>query len=125
MLFPRDLALSVGGLDPDNHIAMDYELWGKFFLAGASFQYTGVHFGIFRQHSDQKTFDMLSTTKSMLTAAAKLVRAAACFSEEQKADILAGARRLRTLVRTGALEAFRTISQTWPFTDYCNARAKD
>jgi glycosyltransferase involved in cell wall biosynthesis len=89
VLFPRDLALSVGGLDPDNHISMDYELWGKFFLAGASFQNTGVHFGIFRQHSDQKTCDMLSATESMLTAAAKLVRTAACFSEEQKAVILA------------------------------------
>ena len=88
VLFPRGLSLSVGGLDPDNHIAMDYELWGKFFLAGASFQYTGVHFGIFRQQPDQKTFDGLSTTESMLTAAAKLVRAADCFPEEQKSRIL-------------------------------------
>jgi hypothetical protein len=89
VLFPRDLALSVGALDRDNHLAMDYELWGKFFLAGARFEYTGVPFGIFRQHRDQKTCDMLSITESMLTVAANFVRAADQFSKEEKSRILA------------------------------------
>ncbi len=35
VLFPLQLALRVGGLNEDNHYSMDYELWGKFFLAGA------------------------------------------------------------------------------------------
>ena len=90
VLFPRELALSFGGLDPDNQRTMDYELWGKFFLAGASVQYTNVHFGIFRQHPDQKTFDMLSTTRIDVNCCCQsLSRAAACFPEEQKALILA------------------------------------
>ena len=50
VLFPRELALAVGGLDPDNHYTMDYELWGKLFLAGAGFQYTDIPFGMFRRH---------------------------------------------------------------------------
>ena len=32
VLFPRPLALAVGGLDTDNHNTMDYELWGRFSL---------------------------------------------------------------------------------------------
>ncbi len=39
VLFPRQLALEVGGLDAENHRSMDYELWGKFLLAGAALQY--------------------------------------------------------------------------------------
>jgi hypothetical protein len=70
-------------------MAMDYELWGKFFLAGARFEYTGVHFGIFRQHPAQKTRDMLSINESMLTVATKLVGAADRFSREEKSRILA------------------------------------
>ena len=50
VLFPRQLALDVGGLDVHNHRTMDYELWGKFLLAGAAFQYTQIPFGMFRLH---------------------------------------------------------------------------
>src|SRR5262249_50710109 len=35
VLFPRESALAVGGLNVGNHHTMDYELWGKLFLAGA------------------------------------------------------------------------------------------
>ena len=44
VLFPRQLALDVGALDVRNHRTMDYELWGKFLLAGAPFQYTHIPF---------------------------------------------------------------------------------
>ena len=47
VLFPRQLALAVGGVNPNNHRTMDYELWGNFFLAGARFCYTDIPFGIF------------------------------------------------------------------------------
>ena len=40
---------------------MDYEFWGKLLLAGARFQYTEIPFGIFREHANQKTHDMLTT----------------------------------------------------------------
>ena len=61
VLFPRELALSVGGLNPNNHLTMDYELWGRFFLAGAKFQYTDIPFGMFQRTSEQKTHDPLRT----------------------------------------------------------------
>jgi glycosyltransferase involved in cell wall biosynthesis len=72
-IFPRALAISVGALDADNHSTMDYELWGKFFLAGAKFQYTDIEFGMFREHPGQKTQDTLRLTRSLLSSAARLI----------------------------------------------------
>jgi glycosyltransferase involved in cell wall biosynthesis len=89
VLFPRDLALSIGGLNPDNHFTMDYELWGMLFLARAKFQYTEIPFGMFRIHPEQKTHDLLPITESLLETAAKLIRLADCFSEQTKRDLLA------------------------------------
>ena len=89
VLFPRALALAVGGLDSDNHSAMDYELWGKFFLAGANFQYTDIPFGMFRLHSNQKTQNGLKQTQSLLNSAANLVTRGNGFSETMRKQILA------------------------------------
>jgi glycosyltransferase involved in cell wall biosynthesis len=89
VLFPRALALSAGGLNTDNHYTMDYELWGRFFLAGAKFQYTDIPFGMFRVHPNQKTHNMLRITESLLDTATKLVRLGDCFSEKTKREILA------------------------------------
>jgi glycosyltransferase involved in cell wall biosynthesis len=89
VLFPRELALAVGGLSISLHDGMDYELWGKFFLAGARFQYTDIPFGMFRLHAGQKTRDRARTTQAMLKTAARLVASATCFSEEEKNEILA------------------------------------
>jgi glycosyltransferase involved in cell wall biosynthesis len=89
VLFPRELALAVGGLDTANHRTMDYELWGKFFLAGAKFAYTDVPFGMFRLQPEQKTQDGLRQTQSLLAVARKLVLQAESISQEAKAEILA------------------------------------
>lgn len=88
ILFPRRLALAVGGLDTDNHNTMDYELWGKFFLAGARFQYTDIPFGVFRRHLDQKTNDGVRQTQSLIDTAMKLVDLAPC-AEATKDEIRA------------------------------------
>jgi glycosyltransferase involved in cell wall biosynthesis len=89
VLFPRELAIRVGGLSSSIHDAMDYELWGKFFLAGAQFQYTDIPFGMFRRHAGQKTADRRRTTQALLKIAAQLVASATCFSEEKKNELLA------------------------------------
>jgi len=89
VLFQRHLALGVGGLNPDNHRTMDYELWGKFFLAGARFCYTDIPFGMFREQPNQKTQDVLEQTTSLLDTAAKLVHQASFLSHEAKNEILA------------------------------------
>jgi glycosyltransferase involved in cell wall biosynthesis len=89
VLFPRELALAVGGLSTSIHDGMDYELWGKFFLAGAHFQYTDIPFGMFRRHAGQKTADRWRTTQAVLKIAAQLVASAPCFSEEKKHELLA------------------------------------
>jgi Glycosyl transferase family 2 len=91
ILFPRQLALEAGGLDPENHYTMDYELWGKLLLAGATVQYTQVPFGMFRQQPDQKTQDALRQTQSLLNTAMKLVQSAS-FSDAAKVTLLADLR---------------------------------
>src|SRR5205085_2142938 len=57
VLFPLELALRVGGVNENNHNSMDFELWGRFFLAGAKVAYTEIPFGLFRCHDAQKTQD--------------------------------------------------------------------
>ena len=88
VMFPRELYLTVGGLDCNNHFTMDYDLWGKFFLAGATFHYTDIPFGVFREHPKQKTHNMLRQTRSLVETAAKLVHQAQSFPERTKNEIL-------------------------------------
>jgi glycosyltransferase involved in cell wall biosynthesis len=88
VLFPRELALSIGGLDTDNHFTMDYELWGRLFLAGAKFQYTEIPFGMFREHQKQKIHDTVRQTRSLIDSATKLVLRADRFSETTKKEML-------------------------------------
>jgi glycosyltransferase involved in cell wall biosynthesis len=88
VIFPRELALSVGGLSRENHFTMDYELWGKLLLAGATFMYTGIPFGMFREHAAQKTHDPDRITDSLLKTAAELIQLSR-LSEESKRNRLA------------------------------------
>ena len=89
VLFPLELALRVGGLDPDNHFTMDYELWGKFFLAGAKFQYTRIPFAMARQHPAQKTYNGLRQTQALVATAAKLLNSSEGFSEDIRNELRA------------------------------------
>ena len=84
VLFSRQLALEVGGLNPDNHYSMDYELWGKFLLAQAKFHYTDLPFGMLRRRAEQKSSDGLRTTESLIPTALRLVELAESLSEETK-----------------------------------------
>lgn len=88
VLFPLKPAREDGGLNAGNHYTMDYELWGKLFLAGARFQYTEIPFGMFRQHEEQKTSDGMRTSQSLIDSASSLVAVAPCFSEQEKAALL-------------------------------------
>ena len=88
VLFPRKLALSVGGLNMDNHRTMDYELWGEFFLAGATFYYTDVHVGMFREHENQKTHDMLRQIILLIDTAKIIASRADCLSEVSRKEIV-------------------------------------
>jgi len=88
VLFPLQLAWDVGGLSETNHLTMDYELWGRFLLAGAKLQYTQIPFGFFRRHEQQKTNNQLKQTKSMIDAAARLVTSADFLPPETKQQLL-------------------------------------
>ena len=88
VLFPRDLAIAVGGLNLENHFAMDYELWGKLLCAGASISYTNVQFGMFREHRDQKTYDVLKTTGSLVNTAVKLIASTESLTQDVKNAII-------------------------------------
>ena len=97
VLFPLALALRVGGLNEDNHLTMDYELWGKFLLAGARFQYTGIPFGFFRWNHGQKTQNSLAQTESTLDAAIELIGLANSFSADLKLEILSDLQAYRDM----------------------------
>jgi hypothetical protein len=87
VLFPRELALEVGGVDVDNHRTMDYELWGKFLLSGAAFQYTHVRFGMFRLHAAQKTGQDWPQTQSLVASALRLIAKAPQLSERTRREM--------------------------------------
>jgi Glycosyl transferase family 2 len=89
VLFPLELVLGVGGLNEENHYSMDYELWGKFFLAGATVRYTGIPFGYFRRHKGQKTQQTIKQLESTLDDATALTAMATSLSAEAKQEILA------------------------------------
>jgi hypothetical protein len=88
VLFPRELALAVGGLDPANHRTMDYELWGKFLMAGATFRYTLIPFGMFRLHEQQKTGQDWQQTQA-LVATARQLAGRGPFTESRRQELLA------------------------------------
>jgi glycosyltransferase involved in cell wall biosynthesis len=88
VLFPRELYLDVGGLDCNNDYTMDFDLWGKFFLKGAKFQYTDIDFGMFRLQPNQKTQNGLAVTESLIDVAKKFVYETDSFSENLKQAIL-------------------------------------
>ena len=85
VLFPRALAVAIGGLNTANHFTMDFELWGNLFLAGAKVDYSGVEFALFRRHGNQKSSDGLQMTRSLIDSARKLVCLAMISSEEKNA----------------------------------------
>jgi hypothetical protein len=95
VLFPLQLALQVGGLSETNHYSMDYELWGRFFIAGARVQYTGIPFGMFRLHEAQKTQRIVQQMESTIEAAEALVGAADSLSMATKQEILSDLRAYR------------------------------
>lgn len=87
VLFSRKLALDVGCLTRDNHSCMDYELWGKLFLAGANFEYTDVPFGMHRRHADQKSNDLGRSTEALRPIVFRFLEQAECIQAEEKEEI--------------------------------------
>jgi GT2 family glycosyltransferase len=108
VLFPRRLALDVGSLDRDNHRTMDYDLWGRLLLAGATVRYTGIPFGMFRLHAAQKTSEGWRTTQSLVASATRLLHLARELPSETRAELLADLRRFEAeaWARTGRLARF-------------------
>jgi glycosyltransferase involved in cell wall biosynthesis len=89
VLFPRTTALEAGGLNPDNHYTMDYELWGNMLLSGIKIQYTALPFGYFRVHRWQKTQQILKQTESLLNTAEDLLARADCLPENLRREWMA------------------------------------
>jgi hypothetical protein len=88
ILFPLALFRSVGELNQSNHRTMDYELWGKFLLGGARFQYSGIPFGIFRSHTGQKTRDMVEQTRALVETVAAFIRDSGYFAPDKQSELL-------------------------------------
>src|SRR5262249_55201770 len=67
-----------------NHRTMDYELWGKLLLAGATFEYTHILFAMFRLHEQQKTGQAWLQTQSLVETAVQLVHRAQHLPEQER-----------------------------------------
>lgn len=104
VLFPRCLALAVGGLDVHNHRTMDYELWGRLLLAGARPEYTPIPFGMSRRHAGQKTQDRLRQTESLAETARALLERAPGLSSALRGEILEEIDGYLEAYRRGAVE---------------------
>jgi hypothetical protein len=63
-------------------------LWGRFLLAGATFEYTLQPFAMFRMHADQKTGQAWATTRSLVATAEKLTAEAHHLSAAQRQAIV-------------------------------------
>jgi glycosyltransferase involved in cell wall biosynthesis len=92
VLFPRERALAVGGLNEANHFTMDYELWGRFLLDGVQFRYTKIPFGMFRHHQAQKTHDAARQTQALIETAERLLTCAENIPDQTKDEIRADLR---------------------------------
>jgi hypothetical protein len=77
----------VGGLDVENHYAMDYEFWGRLMLAGVEIKRTHIDFGIFRKYEGQKISDRVAITRSLVDGARLLIAAHPEWSSEKKAEL--------------------------------------
>jgi glycosyltransferase involved in cell wall biosynthesis len=84
VLFNLESFQAVGGLNEENHYSMDYELWGDLLLNGNRIQQVDFPVGIFRHYEGQKISDKYKTTKSLVSAAASLVKKKKCFSKSDK-----------------------------------------
>jgi glycosyltransferase involved in cell wall biosynthesis len=71
--FPLKLFKEVGMLDINNHFSMDYDLWGRFLIAGAVFVPVHKILGAFRVYDGQKISDRHITTKSLIHTASELI----------------------------------------------------
>lgn len=82
--FPIKLFKDVGMLNVHNHYSMDYELWGRLLIAGATFYPVHKTIGAFRVYSGQKISDRHKTTKSLINTASKLITSCPDWGEVKK-----------------------------------------
>lgn len=73
VLFSIEQFRKVGGLNVNNHYAMDYELWGDLLINGSNIHYMDFEVGIFRRYEGQKISDRWKTVNCLLNSAHKLV----------------------------------------------------
>jgi hypothetical protein len=90
---------------------MDFDLWGRFFLANAKFQYTDMDFAMFRLQPSQKIQDGLKVACSLIESAKKLVYQAEALSEAVKQTILTELDAFEAGVSGRTLENYRSPSQ--------------
>jgi len=82
--FPVKIFKDVGMLNTHNHYSMDYELWGRFLIAGATFCPVHETLGAFRVYAGQKISDRHKTTKSLINTASRLINSCTDWRQVKK-----------------------------------------
>ena len=103
----------ISGLNEDNHFTMDYELWGELLLNNNQIRLLDFPIGIFRIYEGQKISDQLTTTKSLLKSARKLVRKNSSFTLGQRVFKLIKILNYEISYRYGLLRSVIGIKRRW------------
>lgn len=87
-LYPLSAIKKIGYLNEYNHLTMDYELWGKLFIADIPVVRCNARIGIFRWYVGQKTSNFNSVTRSLLKTALSLILMQNKFSVYMKITLI-------------------------------------
>ena len=67
IFFDTQAVRACGGLDPELHLAMDFDLWMRLMKAGATVTHIARYLGAFRWHEESKTVRYLRSARAAVT----------------------------------------------------------
>lgn len=73
-LYPISALKAIGGLNPDLHYCMDFELWGKLIAYGIEIKNISCNMGIFRIYPSQKTANTRKSTIELIKTSKRLIK---------------------------------------------------
>jgi hypothetical protein len=82
--FPLNAAREAGFLNENNHLTMDYELWGRLLSMGVKIIPLYENIGVFRWYEGQKTSRFNAVTDSLVKTAIMLIRENGDLTSAQK-----------------------------------------
>jgi len=86
-LFPLHAFREVGGVNPENHFSMDFELWGEMLIHGSEIETTDIEYGALRKHDTQKITNRWRVTESLFDSSYRLIGKSKTLSSKEKKEM--------------------------------------